>query len=280
MSVHSDDGNEMLRRGPDDETADRLLTGEEIPGFEAVAAFVADARRVSAPVPQPSAALARLLDEGLTVTGAAGAVPAPPTRRTTRRMIEILAAKLAAAGLLAKTGIAAGALTISATAAGATGHLPVVQDQVADAVATVGLDIPGGRSAAARDAIESTEPGRDRGKAVADAVKSSNAGTEGDAADAGKARATAGAANADGAGDADTEAEAPVETPNSGGTDTAGTASTGASDTGTDTAGDSTDAAEAGSDNADAAPEETPAPESAPVPEDAPVPAPPAGRQP
>lgn len=285
MSVHSDDGNEMLRRGPDDETADRLLTGEEIPGFEAVAAFVADARRVSAPVPQPSAALARLLDEGLTVTGAAGAVPAPPTRRTTRRMIEILAAKLAAAGLLAKTGIAAGALTVSATAAGATGHLPVVQDRVADAVATVGLDIPGGRSAAARDAIDSTEPGPDRGKAVSDAVKNSNADDRGaDAADgkadAGKARATAGRANADGAGDADTEAEAPVETPNSGGTDTAGTASTGASDTGTDTAGDSTDADGAGSDNADAAPEETPAPESAPVPEDAPVPAPPAGRQP
>lgn len=280
MSSYGDDEYEMLRRGPDTETADRLLTGEEIPGHEAAAAFVADARRVvSAPVPQPSAALARILDEGLTVTGPTGVVPAQNTRRNPRRMIEILAAKLAAAGLLAKTGIAAGALTIGATAAGATGNLPVVQDQVADAVATVGVDIPGGKSTAARDAIDSTEPGRDRGRAVSDAVKNSNADDRGasDAADAadgkadaGRANADAGRANADaGPANADDAGEAPVATPNEGGTDTAGTASDGASDTGTDTAATYTDAPEAGSGNADAAPEETPAPESAPVPEDA-----------
>lgn len=270
MSLPSDDGYEMLRRGPDNETADRLLTGEEIPGYEAAAMFVADARRVTAPLPQPSAALAGILDEGLAVpAGTAGVVTAPPSRRTTRRMIEILAAKLAAAGLLAKTGIAAGAITLSATAAGATGNLPVVQDHVADAVATVGIDIPGGKAEAARDAIAGSEDdhGRVRGEKVSDAVKS-------DKADAARARADAARANA-GAG-VDDAGEAPVETPNSGGTGTADEASDGESTDGTGTADDYTDAAVDGSDNA----EETPAPDTAPVPDQAPVPDAAGDRQP
>lgn len=74
-------------------------------------------------------------------------------------MIELLLAKLASAGLVAKAGLTAGALTLSATAAATTGVLPdPVQDRAADAVQRVmGIDIPGGSDGHRKDADHSKD---------------------------------------------------------------------------------------------------------------------------
>lgn len=276
----------MLRRGPDDETADRLLSGEALPGFEVVAAFVADARRVATPTPTPTVTLARVLSEGLRpVHVTEDITPTAPTRKKPRMLVETVLAKLAAAGLVAKTGLAAGAITLSATAAGATGHLPVVQDEVADAVATMGVDLPGGKAAAARAAIDGSEPGSGRGRAVSDAVKSDRAGER--APDGhGRGAETESRPAVDTGRPADPRADRPagrpatggpgaVETPAGGGSSTAADASNGGSAEGTTTAGERTAAADAdaGAANADAGAANA---EDAPVPAPAPAPAAPA----
>lgn len=152
MTMAGDYPDEMFRRTDlTDDAIEQLLAGRPAAGHEALAAFVEDVRSATAgPLPEASAALATAFAEGLSIEAIeAPAHPAPAPKRRTKRMIELLLAKLAAAGLVAKTGLAAGALTLGATAAAATGALPdAAQDPVADGVERVlGMNIPGGTQA-------------------------------------------------------------------------------------------------------------------------------------
>ena len=136
MTMAGDYPDEMFRRTDlTDDAIEQLLTGCPAAGHEALAAFAEEVRAASAEVlPEPSAALATAFAEGLSVeTIEAPAHRAPAPKRRTKRMIEVLLAKLAAAGLLAKAGLAAGAITLGATAAAATGAVDIP-------------DLPGGGS--------------------------------------------------------------------------------------------------------------------------------------
>lgn len=157
MSTGGDYPDEMFRRPLDDEAIDSLLAGRPPAGLESLVAFVEDVHLAAAvSVPEPTVALAAVFAAGLSTekgdlpVTAAGNVPGPASQvaglpKRSKTVIEVLLAKLAAAGLVAKTGLAAGALTLGATAAAATGNLPEpAQDRVADAVEHVGLNIPGG----------------------------------------------------------------------------------------------------------------------------------------
>jgi len=163
VSTFDDYHDEMLRRPLNDEAIEALLAGRptDDQDLAPVASLFSDLRGLAtttAPVPTPG--LAAVLAGGFSpekgdllataasnVTGPAPQAAGLPKRRR-RNMIEVLLAKLASAGLVAKAGLTAGALTLSATAAATTGVLPdPVQDRAADAVERVmGIDIPGGRS--------------------------------------------------------------------------------------------------------------------------------------
>lgn len=163
MSTFDDYDDEMLRRPLNDEAIEALLAGRptDAQDLAPVASLFADLRDLaSTTAPAPAPGLAAVLAGGFSpekgdllataasnVTGPAPQAAGLPKRRR-RNMIEVLLAKLASAGLVAKAGLTAGALTLSATAAATTGVLPdPVQDRAADAVERVmGIDIPGGRS--------------------------------------------------------------------------------------------------------------------------------------
>lgn len=137
-----DDVGEMIRRPRlDDRTADALFSGRLPADREDLADVAAFADRVrmvasetSTPVPNP--ALAAVLADGLSTEGdlpatvgsdaSAPAVQASrlPNRRRTKRMLELLVAKVAGISLLAKTGVAAAAIVAGTTGAGLTGNLP------------------------------------------------------------------------------------------------------------------------------------------------------------
>jgi hypothetical protein len=138
-----DDTDEMTERTRlDDRTMDALFSGRIPVGQEDhtdVAAFAQRLRAATteAPQPVPTAALSAVLADGIS-TDSSGRpvavghdVPAPvmavserPRRRRTKRMLEVLVTKLAGISLIAKTSVAAAALTAGATGAGLTGNLP------------------------------------------------------------------------------------------------------------------------------------------------------------
>ncbi|MEX1163579.1 MAG: hypothetical protein WEB03_08370 [Nitriliruptor sp.] len=138
-----DDVGEMTRHPRlDDRSADALFSGRLPADREDLADVAALAERVrlaasQAPTPLPNAVLAAVLADGLAtdesdlpVTVRRGAT-APAVRGTGRSnprrkktMLELLIAKLAGLGLLAKTGIAGAAVLAGATGAGFTGSLP------------------------------------------------------------------------------------------------------------------------------------------------------------
>lgn len=242
-------------RDLDADLADRILDGD-VDADDAPAALAGVTRLVArASTTAPAAGNDQLI---AAMTSAITSSPSSVTahRRNRKPMLaQILTAKFAAAAFTVAVG--------ATGAAAATGTLPdAAQDRIASAAERIGVDLPDSASEkakAARAAVEGTEPGAERGKAVSDAVRgdagedADDAGSAGD----GKARAEDGKANAD----ADRPATAPVATPNSGGTGTSSGASGGESDAGTDTAADETDAATDGSANA----ERAPAPEERPA---------------
>ncbi len=200
MSTFDDYDDEMLRRPLDDKAIEALFAGRptddrDLAPLASLFAELRDLATTTAPAPSPG--LAAVLAGGFSpekgdllataasnVTGPAPQAAGLPSRRR-RNMIEVLLAKIASAGLVAKAGLTAGALTLSATAAAATGVLPdPVQDRAADAVERVmGIDIPGGSEDRRKDADHSkdgsqvaddkadTEGKDDFGTSVADRAK-------------------------------------------------------------------------------------------------------------
>ena len=138
MSDAGDYGDEMFRRTHlDDETAERILTGNSVAGWESVASLAEDARLARMAPPAPSAALATLFAEGFStdkgdlLVTAASNVPGPAPQAAglpkwrKKNVIEVLLAKIAAAGVIAKTAAAAGAVAVAATGVAATGAVEV-----------------------------------------------------------------------------------------------------------------------------------------------------------
>lgn len=231
----------------DDRTADRLLAGavepaDAPPGFAASAQLFGQAGAFEPVDPDP-AFLTVLADT------AAATPHTVPTRRKKTMLAQLLSAKVAAA---------AATVVLSATgAAAATGTLPdAAQSAVADAVSHIGVNIenpsedhPTGTTDNPTDADEhgDTVSGTARNTDSTGAEKGAEISTTA-RGDHVQAPAATGAEDNPGG----------VDTPNSGGTGTASTASEGASDA----AGDHTpDQADAGSSNA----EDTPAPEDTPA---------------
>lgn len=137
-----DDQGVMPSQPPlDDRTADAVLSGrtstDDRPDLAALADLVDGLRHASQATPGPTPELQRLLAEGIStdeselpVTAASDVhgpatpqVSGPPKWRTDR-MIEIVAAKIAAAGLAAKAGVASAAVLAATAGAGAAGALP------------------------------------------------------------------------------------------------------------------------------------------------------------
>lgn len=125
----------------DDRTADAVLSGrsssDDRPDLAALSALVDTLRHASQASATPSAELHRVLTEGIStdegdlpVTAASDAhgpaatqVPGPPTWRS-KKVLEIIAAKIAAASLAAKAGVASAAVLAASAGAGAAGVLP------------------------------------------------------------------------------------------------------------------------------------------------------------
>ena len=183
--------NEMFRRNDfDDDTIENILAGRPAAGQEPLASFVTDVRTAAeGPLPEASAALTAVFAEGLSIEVQAPVHLAPAPKRRTKRMIELLLAKLAAAGLVAKAGLAAGALTLGATAAAATGAVDLP-------------DLPGGSSDEHR--VDANHRGGVNEVEEADVAEDEDAGNEAETpeqADFGKSvsdRATSGEPQEDG----------------------------------------------------------------------------------
>lgn len=116
----------------DGRTADAVLSGrscpDDRPDLAAVAALVDGLRHATqaAPRPTPTPELQRILTAGITTDEGGLAtleVSGPPTRRSTK-VLRIIAAKLAAAGLAVKAGVASAAVLAVTAGAGASGTLP------------------------------------------------------------------------------------------------------------------------------------------------------------
>lgn len=244
--------NEMLaRRFPLDEgTADRLAAGElhphdAPPGYAAVAAVLSSAQADLVPTEIDQALLGSMV-RAITTSSST------PTVRTQTMLSKLLSAKIA-------TIAAAAVLTSAGAAAAATGNLPApAQDAVAEAASHVGFDLPASgddhptgngdnpteadaHGAEVSETARTTEStGADKGAEVSETARAGH-GPD-DAVDDDATEDTHGKP-------ADPGSQAPVATPNEGGTGTASDASDATSDVGTDHAPEQADA---GSDNADA----------------------------
>lgn len=156
MTIPGDDTDEMFRRHHlDDVTIDRILSGRAVTGENELVSFVEDVHIATTGTPVPTAALLGVFAEGLShvkgdlsattasnVTGPELQAAGLPQRKK-KNMLEIALAKLASAALVAKLGVAAGAMTLAGTAAAATGTLPdPAQDFASDAAARAGITIP------------------------------------------------------------------------------------------------------------------------------------------
>ncbi len=139
-----DDLGEMTRHPRlDDRATDALFSGrlpadrEDLADVAALAERLRSAASHASP-PAPSPALAAVLTDGLSsqlsdrpatvgsdAPTAALPVAGRPNPTRTRKMLELLLAKLAGISLLAKTGIAGAAVVAASTGAGLTGNLPV-----------------------------------------------------------------------------------------------------------------------------------------------------------
>lgn len=210
-----DDGGEMLRRDRlDERTADAVLTGRrgqpEGDDLADLAAFVAAVRsEATMAAARPNATLAEVLAHGVSaqkgdlpvtaasnVNGPATQVSGPPKWRI-RRMLEIIATKLAALGLAGKAGIAGATVLAATTGAGAAGVLPdTLQDRVADAVSAVTpFEFPtsaddeaefGGE--VAEDATDPDDPGVE-GEDIADDASDGRSTEGGERAEEGRSNA-------------------------------------------------------------------------------------------
>jgi len=137
-----DHDSEMLRRDRlDDRTADAVLAGHagHAPddALADLAAFVEGVRaEATTGSARPNAMLAAVLAHGISaekgelpvtaasnVNGPVTQVSGPPKRRT-RKMLELITAKLAALSLVAKAGVAGAAVVATSAGAGAAGVLP------------------------------------------------------------------------------------------------------------------------------------------------------------
>lgn len=138
-----DDEGEMTRRPRlDDRTADAVFSGRLPADREDLAdvAALAEALRAAAsatPTPVPTASLNAVLQDGLSIengdlpvtVGSNAAAPATqgarlPNWRRKSMLLEMIIAKVAGISLLAKTGVAAAAITAGATGVAVTGNLP------------------------------------------------------------------------------------------------------------------------------------------------------------
>lgn len=117
----------------DDETIDAILEDEPVdPRVRHLAAFAEEARCLGdGPPPQPSAALAALIDRGgargdrsLSTARTPPATRQTPAARRRRPGRTLVAARVAGLGLVAKVALAASVGTAGVAAAGATGVLP------------------------------------------------------------------------------------------------------------------------------------------------------------
>jgi hypothetical protein len=217
----------------DDATADRLAAGElhphdAPPGYAGVARLLTDAPLGPAGT-----------EIGAELLGAmVRAIDSRPTNVRTRPVLsKLLTAKVA-------TAVAAVAFATTGAAAAATGNLPdPAQDAVSDAVSHVGLELPTGSEDHPTGPADNPTDADDHGATVSEVARTTEAtGAEKGAAVSEAARAGHGP---DGADDDDestdddaTEvaepgSQAPVVTPNPGGTGTASDASGGRSDVGT-----------------------------------------------
>ncbi|MBS3941203.1 MAG: hypothetical protein KG028_09625 [Actinobacteria bacterium] len=138
-----DDEGEMTRRPRlDDRTADAVFSGRLPADREDLAdvAALAETLRAAAsatPAPVPTASLNAMLQDGLSIengdlpvtVGSNAAAPATqgarlPNWRRKSMLLEMIIAKVAGISLLAKTGVAAAAITAGATGVAVTGNLP------------------------------------------------------------------------------------------------------------------------------------------------------------
>lgn len=147
-----DQGEMSFRHRPDQRVLDALIQGRlpaEHDGLADVAAFVDAVRLEATVVPRPTAELAAVLDEGITVGPAVrpvddGAEPsrgrrpsARPVRRT-RQAFGSLVASVAAMGLATKAAVASTAVLAATAGAGFGGVLPTPVQAPFDQV--VGID--------------------------------------------------------------------------------------------------------------------------------------------
>lgn len=151
-----DDADEMFQgHHLDDAIIDRILSGRRVDGEHDLTSFMEDVQIALTAPPVPSAALMGVFADGLShVKGdlpatAASNVTGPEIQaaglpqRKRKHMLEIALAKLGTMALVAKMGVAAGAVTLGATAAAAVGTLPApAQDLASDAAARAGIEIP------------------------------------------------------------------------------------------------------------------------------------------
>lgn len=201
----------------DDGTADRLLNGttgpdDAPPGFVGASMLLNAARSDLGPTPVTD------VDIVASMVDAIRTQPRTLVHRRKSMLTSVLSAKAAAV---------VGALVLSATgAAAATGNLPpAAQDGLSKAVSHVGVDLP--RS----DKAE----GRGQGGDVSDKATSGDTTGAEKGADVSKTASDGRSRAGDDHPSADEHptGSSVVETPNGGGTGTAGTASDGASDAGT-----------------------------------------------
>lgn len=104
-----------------------LLAGRRVPSAaEGLVAFADGVRATAARAPRPSAALADLLATGLLTDQSSAPAPraAARSRRRSSRMFLAFFAKIAAAGVAAKTAVVGGVVVVGLSTAGFTGNLP------------------------------------------------------------------------------------------------------------------------------------------------------------
>jgi hypothetical protein len=240
MSLPSDYTDEMQCLPLDLDTADRLLGGSVVaedapPGYAGVAVFLAEVDGGGEEV-IPSEDLVALL---------AAAVRSSPTQKATSSRRSFvprikIAAALAAAALVGTTGLA-----LAGTLPGAA------QDVASEMLAKVRVTVPGPNSNAGEhpntrgsssEHTTVTTASSGKGAEISDLATSDLSGLDKGAA---VSRAASG-----GKSKAGQDHAAPVETPNAGGTETADTASGGASSAGTTEAGEASGGhSSAGSEN-------------------------------
>lgn len=207
-------------RYPDDRTTDRLLAGmvdpaDAPPGFVDIAHLLGRAADEFVPLDADAAFVTAL---------AATIATHPTTPRRKSMLTQLLTAKVAAA---------AAAVVLSATtAAAATGTLPdAAQGVAADAASHVGINIPNPSEDHPTGTADNPTTADEHGDTVSGTARD----TDKTGADKGAEISTTARGDHGQAPDATgtDDNPAPVETPNTGGTGTADSASGGASEAGT-----------------------------------------------